>query len=185
MKPRFFADADAFRNWLEKNHKHKKEILVGFYKAKTGKANMTWSDSVDQALCFGWIDGVRKSIDSTRYTIRFSPRKENSIWSLINIRKMKALTSKGLMEPAGQAIFGKRKKGRSKLYSHENDPRKFDAESEQKFQAQEQAWKYFNSQAASYQKVTIHWIMSAKKQPTRNGRLQKLIAASQAEKRLE
>ncbi|HZI26497.1 MAG TPA: YdeI/OmpD-associated family protein [Chryseolinea sp.] len=185
MKPRFFADADAFRNWLEKNHKHKKEILVGFYKTKTGKANMTWSDSVDQALCFGWIDGVRKSIDSSRYTIRFSPRKENSIWSLINIKKMKALTRKGLMEPAGQAIFAKRKKERSKLYSHENDPRKFDAELEQKFQAQEKAWKYFTSQAPSYQKVAIHWIMSAKKQPTRNSRLEKLIAASQAEKKLE
>jgi uncharacterized protein YdeI (YjbR/CyaY-like superfamily) len=96
MKPRFFSDADAFRKWLEKNHKHKKEILVGFYKAKTGKANMNWSDSVDLALCFGWIDGVRKSIDSGRYTIRFSPRKENSIWSLINIKKMKTLTARDL-----------------------------------------------------------------------------------------
>jgi uncharacterized protein YdeI (YjbR/CyaY-like superfamily) len=183
MKPRFFS-ADTFRKWLEKNHHQKKEILVGFYKAKTGKANMTWSDSVDQALCFGWIDGVRKSIDSSRYTIRFSPRKENSIWSLVNIEKMKALTRKGLVEPSGQALFEKRKKERSKLYSHENDPREFDRELEQIFKAYGQAWKYFTSQAPSYQKVTIHWIMSAKKQPTRNSRLEKLIAASQAKKRL-
>src|SRR5688572_21838496 len=98
MKPIFFSDANAFREWLAKNHQDKKDILVGFYKVNSGKANMTWSESVDQALCFGWIDGVRKSIDDKRYTIRFTPRKVNSIWSQINIKKMKELGRNGLMQ---------------------------------------------------------------------------------------
>jgi uncharacterized protein YdeI (YjbR/CyaY-like superfamily) len=185
MKPRFFSNADAFRKWLVKNHKVKKEILVGFYKVGSGKANMTWSESVDQALCFGWIDGVRKSIDELRYTIRFTPRKEDSIWSVINIKKIKMLAGKGLVEPAGQSIFEKRKTARSKLYSHENDPRKLDRELEQKFRAYEPGWQFFIAQAPSYQKVAIHWIMSAKQSATRNSRLEKLIMASQAQKRLQ
>jgi uncharacterized protein YdeI (YjbR/CyaY-like superfamily) len=185
MKPIFFSDANAFREWLAKNHQDKKDILVGFYKVNSGKANMTWSESVDQALCFGWIDGVRKSIDDKRYTIRFTPRKVNSIWSQINIKKMKELGRNGLMQPSGQAIFEQRDKGRSKLYNHENAPRKLDRELEQRFKTDKEAWRYFISQAPSYQKVCIHWVMSAKQLPTRKSRLEKLIAASQGGKRLQ
>ncbi|HEX6224223.1 MAG TPA: YdeI/OmpD-associated family protein [Chryseolinea sp.] len=185
MKPRFFSNAASFRRWLAENHKVKREILVGFYKIKTGKAALTWSESVDQALCYGWIDGVRKSLDDTRYSIRFTPRKENSIWSLINIKKMQLLSAKGLVKPAGREIFERRRKERSKIYSHENDTRKLEDVLARKFKANGDAWRFFISQAPSYQKVALHWITSAKRPDTRNGRLEKLIDASQNKKRLQ
>src|SRR5688572_18398385 len=121
MKPTFFSTSTGFRKWLMKNHKEKNELLVGFYKVRSEKPSMTWSESVDQALCFGWIDGVRNSIDSESYTIRFTPRKPGSIWSNVNLKKMKELIASGLMQPAGLAVFQKRQKERSGLYSHERD----------------------------------------------------------------
>src|SRR6187402_3567687 len=121
MEPTFFAKQFDFRNWLKKNHKKERELLVGFYKVGSGKPSMTWSQSVDEALCFGWIDGVRKSIDKESYQIRFSQRKPNSIWSAINIRKIKTLTEEGLMQREGLASFEKRNEGRSEIYSYEKD----------------------------------------------------------------
>ena len=140
---------------------------------------MTWPKSVDEALCFGWIDGVRTSIDKDSYQIRFTPRKPTSIWSAINIKKVEALTKQGLMQPAGLASFEKRKEERSKVYAFENDKVNFTAEFEKKFKANKKAWVYFQSLAASYKKVSKHWVMSAKQEITRLKRLHQLIEESE------
>src|SRR5918993_5745637 len=120
--PTFFAKQSDFRKWLQKNHKKETQLLVGFYKVGSGKPSMTWSQSVDEALCFGWIDGVRKSINEHSYSIRFTPRKPTSIWSAINIAKMDKLLKQGLVKPAGLASFNLRKESRSRIYSHEREP---------------------------------------------------------------
>src|SRR6187549_365301 len=125
MTPTFFANQSDFRKWLQKNHTKETELLVGFYKVGSGKPSMTWSQSVDQALCFGWIDGVRKSIDKDSYQIRFTPRKQTSIWSAVNIKKIEELTKQGLMQPEGLASFEKKQEAKSKIYSHENKETKF------------------------------------------------------------
>src|SRR5687767_6119714 len=140
MTATFFATQSEFRKWLKKNHKKETEVLVGFYKVGSGKPSMTWSQSVDEALCFGWIDGVRRSIDKDSYQIRFTHRKPTSIWSAINIRKVEELTGKGLMQPAGLASFEKRKENKSRIYTHEIAEVKFDPTSEKEFKANKKAW---------------------------------------------
>src|SRR6187549_1712626 len=135
MKPTFFPAQSHFRKWLEKYHEKETELLVGFYKVDSGKPSMTWSESVDQALCFGWIDGVRRSIDEDSYQIRFTPRKSTSVWSNVNIKKIEDLTKKGLMHPAGIAIFEQRKKERSGIYAFENAEMKLTPAFEKKFRA--------------------------------------------------
>src|SRR6476619_7391019 len=122
MKPTFFSTQDEFRKWLEENHKKETELLVGFYKVNSGKPSMTWPESVDQALCFGWIDGVRKRIDDASYTIRFTPRKPRSIWSAVNIRRANELKEQGLMQPGGLRAFEQRSPERSAIYSYEKAP---------------------------------------------------------------
>ena len=179
MAPTFFANQSGFRNWLKKNHKKVTELIVGFYKVDSGKPSMTWPQSVDEALCFGWIDGVRTSIDKDSYQIRFTPRKPTSIWSAINIKKVEELTKQGLMQPAGLASFKKRKEERSKVYAFENEEMNFTAEFEKKFKANKKAWVYFRSLAASYKKVSKHWVMSAKQEATRLKRLGQLIEESE------
>lgn len=180
MNPHFFADQLEFRKWLEKHHLSEKELIVGFYKRNTGKPSMTWSESVDQALCFGWIDSVRRSIDENSYSIRFTPRNKNSIWSAVNIKKIEELTAKGLMFPKGIEAFGYRREDKSKVYSFENTPLELNPELDTIFKANPVAWEYFTKQSASYKKTHIHWIMSAKQEKTRITRLQKLINACQA-----
>jgi Uncharacterized protein conserved in bacteria len=184
MSATFFTSPEAFRKWLEKHHETEKELLVGFYKVGTGKPSMTWSESVDQALCFGWIDGVRKSIDEESYSIRFTPRKPTSIWSAINIKKVDELTKAGLMMPAGQKAFALRREDKSGIYSHEKEPAKLDPSYEKQFKANKTAWDFFEKQAPSYKKVMIHWIMSAKQEKTRLSRLEKTIRESELGKRL-
>ena len=184
MKPHFFPAQSDFRKRLKKNHKKEKELLVGFYKVGSGKPSMTWSESVDQALCFGWIDGVRKSFDDKSYTIRFTPRRQNSIWSKINIAKVKELTKKGLMQPAGLESFKHLKEHRTNIYSFEKAPSKFEPAYEKKLKANKAVWKYFTTQAPWYQKVMTHWVMSAKQEETRLRRLEKLINESSKEKRV-
>ena len=179
MKVKFFSSQAEFRKWLEKNHDKKTELLVGFYKVGSGKANMTWSESVDQALCFGWIDGVRKSIDENSYSIRFTPRKPSSIWSAVNIKKIKELTKQGLMREAGLAVFNKRKDSKSPGYSFEQSEVKFSPAFEKQFKANKKAWKYFAELAPSYRKTSIHWVMSAKQEATQIKRLNMLIADSE------
>ncbi len=184
MLPVFFADQAEFRKWLEENHKTQTEILVGFYKVNSGKQNMTWSESVDQALCFGWIDGVRRSVDETSYCIRFTPRKPSSNWSTVNIKKIESLTKKGLIHPAGLEAFNKRKPEKSGVYSYENDFER-QAESYKKMlQTNRKAWDFYSKQAPSYQKMVLRWILSARQENTRLSRLEKAITESENHKRL-
>ncbi len=180
MKPTFFSKPSEFRKWLAKNHKKKSELLVGFYKVGSNKPSMTWSESVDEALCFGWIDGVRKSIDKDSYTIRFTPRKPTSIWSAVNIAKIEKLINGKLMLPAGLASFEKRKDNKSKIYSYEKEPGKLSAAFEKKFKANKKAWSFFSSLAPSYQKLGVHRVMDAKQVKTQISRLEKLITESEA-----
>ncbi len=184
MTPVYFKNQEEFRNWLEKNHKTETELMVGYYKVDSGLPSMTWSQSVDQALCFGWIDGIRRSIDDKRYCIRFTPRKPTSIWSKINIEKVGELTKKGLMYPMGLAAFNKRKNSKSGIYSFENRPEKFSDELEACFKTNKKAWDFFISQAPSYKKMVTFWIMSAKLEKTRLTRLEKLIKTSEKQIRL-
>ena len=181
MPHTFFAKQSGFRNWLKKNHKKETEFIVGFYKVDSGKPSMTWSQSVDEALCFGWIDGVRTSIDKDSYQIRFTQRKPKSIWSAINIKKVEDLTKQGLMQPTGIAAFEKRKEERSKVYSFENDEMEFTPDFEKKFKANKRAWAYFQLLAPSYKKTSKHWVMSAKQEATRLKRLDQLIEESEKE----
>jgi len=180
MKPTFFAKKFDFRKWLEKNHKRENELFVGFFKVDSGKPSMTWTQSVDEALCFGWIDGVRKSIDKDSYQIRFTQRKPTSIWSAVNIQKIEELTKQGLMQPAGLASFENRKENKSKIYSYENKEMKFSPELEKQFKANKKGWNYFQSLAPSYRKPSTNWVMSAKQETTKLKRLNELIADCQA-----
>lgn len=183
-EPKFFSSRQAFRKWLEKNHDKKGELLVGFYKVGSGRPSMTWSESVDQALCFGWIDGVRKSLGDDSYTIRFSPRRPNSIWSSINIKKVDELKKKGLMHDNGLAAFEKRDEKKSAIYEYENRPKELGPELESKFKKNKVAWAYFASQPPWYRRIGAHYVMSAKQEKTRVTRLDRLILASEAGKRL-
>jgi len=179
MKPIFFAKQSDFRKWLQKNHKRETELLVGFYKVGSGKPGMTWSQSVDEALCFGWIDGVRKSIDKDSYQIRFTQRKPTSIWSAINIKKVAELTKQGKMQPAGLVSFEKRTEQKSKIYTYENEEAKFTQTFEKEFKANKKAWSYFQSLAPSYKKLSTHWVMRAKQDSTKTKRLSELIGDSE------
>jgi uncharacterized protein YdeI (YjbR/CyaY-like superfamily) len=180
MAPTFFAKQSDFRKWFEKNHLKEKELLVGFYKTGSGKPSITWPQSVDEALCFGWIDGIRRSIDDESYSIRFTPRKPKSIWSAINIKKVEDLTEKGLMKPAGIAAFEKREEHRSKIYSYEKAKSPLSPEYEKKLKSNKKAWTFFKSLAPSIQNVSIHWIMSAKQEKTKLSRLERLIKDSES-----
>ena len=179
MEAVYFRDQEEFREWLEKNHSKADELIVGYYKVGSSKHNMSWSQSVDQALCFGWIDGVRKSIDGERYCIRFTPRKSTSIWSNINIKKVEELQKKGLMKKAGLDAFNKRKMSKSGIYSFENEIKQLDTAYEETFKANSKAWAFFSKQAPSYKRTRIHLVMSAKQEATRIARLNKLIEASE------
>ncbi len=184
MTPTFFATQDDFRKWLERHHETEGELLVGFWKVGSGKPSMTWPESVDQALCFGWIDGVRRRVDEMSYSIRFTPRRKTSIWSAINIAKVKALTEKGLMRPAGLAAYENKEGKRSVIYSYENAPREFEPEYEKKFRKNKKAWAFFEAQPAGYRRLMIYRVASAKQESTRMSRLENLIAASEESKRL-
>jgi uncharacterized protein YdeI (YjbR/CyaY-like superfamily) len=183
MKPKFFAKATDFRKWLAKNHATETELLVGFYKTKSGKPSMTWPESVDQALCYGWIDGVRHSLGEDAYTIRFTPRRPTSVWSAVNIRKMKELTEQGLMQPAGLAVFEKRDP-RKGGYSYDYKDVAFDKVSEKEFRAHRDAWRFFQAQPPGYRKLCTRWVTSAKREETRKKRLAELIADSSAGRRI-
>jgi uncharacterized protein YdeI (YjbR/CyaY-like superfamily) len=179
VKPAYFATPKQFRAWLDKNHASKTELVVGFYKKGSGKPSMTWPEAVDEALCFGWIDGVRHSIDDERYTNRFTPRKPRSNWSAINIKRAKELIEEGRMRPAGRKAFDARDEARSALYSYEQrNAAKFAPADERRFRADKDAWAFFQARAPSYRKAAIWWVTSAKRPETRNKRLDQLIADS-------
>ena len=185
VQPTFFATQSDFRKWLEKNHRRATELFVGFHKVDSGKPSMTWSQSVDQAICFGWIDGVRKSIDKESYFIRFTPRKPTSIWSAVNIKKVAELSKRGLMHPAGLASFKLKKEHNSKIYSYEKEAVKLSANFERKFKANKKAWVFFQSLPPSYHKSALHWIMTAKQEATSIKRLEELINDSEAGKKIK
>lgn len=184
MKATFFSDQWKFRDWLKKNHDKKTEIVVGFYKKGSGRPSLTWPESVDQALCFGWIDGIRRSIDAESYSNRFTPRKANSNWSAVNIKKVKQLIKDGLMQPAGLAAYRNRKIDKARVYSYENKPEELPANLEKKFKADKKAWKFFSSQPLSYQKNIFYWILSARQEATQLSRLDKAIKESGKNKRM-
>lgn len=185
VPPIFFASQDDFRDWLEKNHDKTKELFVGYYKVGSGKPSMTWSQSVVQALCFGWIDGVRKSIDHESYMIRFTPRNPKSIWSAVNIQKVEELTKQGLMRPPGIAVYNFRKESKSRIYTYERENPKLSEEFEAIFQANKKAWDFFQSLPQSYRNPAINWVMSAKQTATRIKRLNELIADSENERKIK
>jgi uncharacterized protein YdeI (YjbR/CyaY-like superfamily) len=184
VKPTFFETPADFREWLERNHDKASELLVGFYKRDSGRPSITWPESVDQALCFGWIDGVRKRIDDISYTIRFTPRKRGSTWSAINIRRVGELKKLGLMQPGGLKAFEARTAEKSGIYAYENAPKELAPADEKKFRANKKAWTYFDAQAPSYKRVAIYWVLGAKREETRARRLALLIDDSAHERRL-
>jgi uncharacterized protein YdeI (YjbR/CyaY-like superfamily) len=179
--PTYFATPDEFRAWLEANHEKETEILVGFHKTGTGRPSITWPQSVDEALCFGWIDGVRRSLGAEAYTIRFTPRKPTSIWSAINVGKVAALTKQGKMRPAGLRAFAARTAARTGVYSFERKeaPRLAPAE-EQALRSNAKAAAFFDAQPPWYRRTSLHWVVSAKRDETRARRLRQLITDSAA-----
>jgi len=179
-EPTYFPSPAAFRRWLERHHAKAAFLWVGFHKKATGKPSMTWPESVDQALCFGWIDGVRHRVDDERYKIRFTPRRSGSIWSNINIRRVAALKKAGQMRAAGLAAYAARKAHRSGVYSFENRPEKLPPRYEKKLKANREAWSHFTARAPSYRRNVIWWIISAKQEATREKRLAQLIRMCEA-----
>ena len=180
MKPKFFATPARFRSWLALHHATHKELLVGFYKRGTGKPSITWPESVDEALCFGWIDGVRRSLGSEAYSIRFTPRKATSIWSRINVARVAGLTERGRMSPAGLRAFQARTPERTGVYSFERKtPAKLGPREAKKLRANANARAFFSAQPPWYRRAAIHWVMSAKRVETRERRLEQLIGHSE------
>ncbi|HEX6263012.1 MAG TPA: YdeI/OmpD-associated family protein [Actinomycetota bacterium] len=180
----YFSGADEFRAWMEENHHTAAELYVGFHKKGAGIPSMTWEESVDVALCFGWIDGVRRSVDDERYVIRFTPRRPGSVWSARNIERAKALIEEGRMIPAGLAAFEARREDRSP-YSYERRASiRLDEDLERRFRRASKAWERFQAMAPSYRKSALHWVMSAKRHETRERRLERLIADSAAGRRV-
>jgi uncharacterized protein YdeI (YjbR/CyaY-like superfamily) len=181
MKPRFFPTPKAFRAWLAKHHADTPELWVGFHKKDSGRPSITWPESVDEALCVGWIDGLRKSIDEHSYMIRFTPRKPGSIWSQVNTRRAKELVDQGRMLPAGVRAFEGRDPKKTNLYSFEQrHAAKLDAALEKRFKANRAAWTFFASQPDGYRRIALFYVMSAKQEQTRVRRLETLIRDSAA-----
>jgi len=185
MRARFFACPEEFRSWLEEHHATATELVVGFHKRHTGRASMTWTESVREALCFGWIDGIRRSLGDESYTIRFTPRKPRSIWSARNIQHVEELIREGRMTPAGLAAYEARTPERTGVYSFERrHEARLDPEQEARFRADPAAWEFFQAQPPSYRQTAIHWVVSAKRTETRARRLAQLIEDSAAGRRL-
>jgi uncharacterized protein YdeI (YjbR/CyaY-like superfamily) len=181
MIPRYFATPDDWRAWLARHHATAPELWVGFHKKDSGRPSITWPESVDQALCFGWIDGIRKRIDETSYVIRFTPRRKGSTWSSINIARVKALSGLELMEPAGLAAFEGRSEAKSGIYSYEQRKHaRLPGAMERQFKRSPKAWAWFQAQPAGYRHRATWWVVSAKKEETRARRLATLIEDSAA-----
>jgi uncharacterized protein YdeI (YjbR/CyaY-like superfamily) len=185
MKPMFFPTPQHLRAWLTRHHRTRTDLLIGFYKVQSGRPSITWPQSVDQALCFGWIDGVRRRLDEVSYTIRFTPRRRGSAWSAINIRRVAVLKRLGLMHPAGLEAYHRRTEENSRTYSYEQ---RYSARLEQghqrRLQSNRKAWDFFRAQAPSYQRTAIYWVASAKREETRLKRLVRLIESSARGRRL-
>ena len=184
MKPQYFATPAEFRDWLDKHHATKQELWVGYYKKASGKPSMTWPESVDEALCYGWIDGIRKSVGDDSYTIRFTPRRPRSVWSAVNVRRVEEMTREGRMRPAGRAAYEARVESRSGIYSHEQQAVELDGSYGEQLRRNREAWAFYQAQPASYRKAVNWWVLSAKKEETRLRRLGQLIEASAGGRRI-
>lgn len=185
MRTSFFETPEDFRRWLQRHHKSATELWVGFYKKATGRPSMTWPESVDEALCFGWIDGIRKRLDEDSYVIRFTPRKHDSTWSTVNTRKAEALIRARRMQPAGRRAFEARDPVRSGVYSFEQrEHAKLTPEQEQQFRSNKRAWAFFAAQPPGYRKIALFYVTSAKQETTRARRLKILIDDSAAGQRI-
>lgn len=181
MKARFFASPAAFRSWLEEHHATETELLVGFHKKGSGKPSITWPESVDEALCFGWIDGVRRSLGDDAYTIRFTPRRRRSIWSALNVARVAELQRLGRMMPAGLRAFEARTPERTGVYSFErNTAAKLAPEQERRLRGNAAAARFFDAQPPWYRRAAIHWVISARRDETRQRRLEQLVEHSAA-----
>jgi uncharacterized protein YdeI (YjbR/CyaY-like superfamily) len=181
----FFAAPSEFRSWLEKHHAEVQELWVGFHKRGTGNPSLTWPESVDCALCFGWIDGIRKSLGETSYMIRFTPRKPTSTWSSINVKRVAALEKMGLMQPSGRKAFQERKNDKSGIYSYEQRrTATLSPAQEKEFRSKKAAWQYFQSQPPWYRRTATFWVASAKKEETRQRRFAALIESSRRQRRI-
>ena len=181
----YFASPAKFREWLEQHHEAAPELWVGFHKKATGRPSLTWPDSVDEALCFGWIDGIRKSVNAESYVIRFTPRKRASIWSNVNIKKAEALVESGRMRPAGLRAFEARDSKKSGIYSFEQRKKaRLTPDEEKRFRSNKTAWRFFESQPPGYRQVATWWIVCAKRAETRGRRLTTLIDDSAAGRRI-
>ncbi len=181
----FFETAPQFRAWLQRHHASATALMVGFRKVASGQPSMSWPASVDEALCFGWIDGVRKRLDDVSYVIRFTPRKAGSIWSLVNVNKVQALIAQGRMQPAGLAAFQARRADKTGVYAFERaQPAELSTAELQAFQRNRPAWQYFESAAPSYRRVITHWVVSAKRAETRERRLAQLVQACAEQRRI-
>jgi uncharacterized protein YdeI (YjbR/CyaY-like superfamily) len=185
MDATFFATPAELRDWFRDHAATASELWVGFYKRDTGMPSITWSESVDEALCVGWIDGIRKRLDDGRYVIRFTPRKRTSTWSAVNIKRLGELKELGRVQAAGLAAFEARRENRSGIYAYENRPRELDEPYAGRFRANAQAWEFFQAQPPSYRRTTIWWVVSAKKEETRLKRLDTLIEQSEHGRRFE
>jgi len=184
-RPLFFAKPAAFRAWLEKHHQTTPEQWVGFHRRASGRPSITWPEAVDEALSFGWIDGLRKTMDTESYKIRFTPRRPSSNWSAINIARLRELIREGRVRPAGITAFQKRLPAKSGVYSYENrKSARLSSAATKLFRAEKTAWKFFRQQPESYRQTAIWWVSSAKRAPTQESRLQRLIASSKAGRRV-
>lgn len=184
IKPVFFKNCDELRNWLSENHDKTLELWLGYYKKKSKKFNYSWSDTVDELLCYGWIDGLRKSIDEERYMIRITPRKPSSIWSRVNIEKIEKLIAENRMQPSGMAAWHRKKDSKSQIYAFEQNTIVLDKLFENAFKKNKRAYQFFNELAPSTKRQCIWWVMSAKKEETKLRRLDKLIYHSDKEEKI-
>ncbi len=185
MKIVHFSSQEEFRKWLVKNHAAAGELFVGFHKKSSGKKGATYSEALDEALCFGWIDGVRRSIDADNYMIRFTPRKPKSIWSLVNVRHVERLQKAGKMAEPGLKAFALREKHRTGIYSFEQKRPGLSAKFKKLFRANRPAWEFFCRQAPWYQRTAGHWVVRAKQEETRLRRFAKLVEVSVNGQRLD
>ncbi len=185
MKPVFFKSPAEFRAWLEQNQAQAQVLLVGFYRKESGKGGISYPEALDEALCFGWIDGIRKRFDEVSYTIRFTPRKSDSIWSAVNMKRVGELMQLGRMHHSGQKTFDTRDAEKANLYSYEHATCKLESDYAEKFRANKRAWEFYQAQAPWYRRKSCWWVASAKREETRQRRLEKLIADSAKGKRLD
>ena len=176
---RFFVSPEEFRKWLEEHHDSRQQLWVGFHRTRSGRPSITWPEAVDEALSFGWIDGNRKSIDGADYKIRFTPRRPGSIWSSVNVKRAQELIEDGRMRPAGLEAFQIRKEAKTGIYAYETQPASLTEDEEKLFRANDAAWRFFESQPPSYQRVCIWWVVSPKQEATRKKRLAMLIEDSE------